>query len=75
MKYIALLILLVGCAAQQPPGCDMSYSCGNDSRCIQHLGYGQSGHFQNEQDCLVWETAFLNSGYNHSVSATACSCN
>lgn len=78
MKIFMLLILLglTSCAAdsQQQHFYDMSWSCGANSNCANHMGnWRGSGQFSNEQDCLVWETAFLNS-YNN-VYVTPCTYN
>lgn len=75
MKYLlALTLILSACApATTPPGCDMSYACNGNMACINNFHTnGGNGTFQTESDCLLWETAFLNS-YVRS-SATACSC-
>jgi hypothetical protein len=74
MKTVLLfIILLTSCAPVQPPGCNMNWSCNNNTRCIQQQGSnGNSGFFQTESDCLIWETAFINSYAGATV--TSCSC-
>jgi len=79
MKYfLAALIILTGVACGpgsngQTYQCTMSYSCGTSNSCYQHQNPSSgSGSFATEQDCLVWETAWIN---NYSgASASSCTC-
>ena len=79
-KYLILALILSACGqvnATQPT-CTMTWTCGN-SACERSEGaWSGSGSFtgaNDESDCLVWETAFLNSaGYPYNT-VTSCSCN
>lgn len=75
MRILLVILLLSACSPvdSSSPGCDMSYSCNSNMACINNFNKsGGTGHFQTESDCLLWETAFLNSFVRS--SATACSC-
>ena len=81
LGLVVLLLVLAGCAGSgsgtstQAHGCNMSYSCNGNVSCINDMhAYNGSGTFQTEQDCLVWETGFLNSFGNPRDSVSACSC-
>jgi len=76
VKKILLIVLvagIAGCAADnQRHGYSMSWSCDGNLACERNMGaWNGNGTFDNETDCLAWETGFLNSfGYPYdSVSS------
>lgn len=80
MKKVMLAVFgfgLVSCGPVPQPVCTMSWTCGTAS-CAAHMGaWSGNGSFSganDESDCLIWETAFLNSTGNPYNHVTACSC-
>jgi hypothetical protein len=79
MRYL-LAAFIVLCSVDCGPGssnktyqCTMTYSCGTNATCYSHQNPSSgSGSFSTEQDCLVWETAWINN-YN-GATATSCTC-
>ena len=84
MKFLSLVVLaltLSACAPQQHQSTawTMSWQCYN-SYCCSHVGNGNAcsgnGSFSSESDCVVWETAFLNSAAaNHGGGVSSCTGN
>ena len=78
MKKINLLVVLLLASCGRTPICNVSWSCGNASCARSEGAWTGSGSFtgnNDESDCLVWSTAFLNSqGYPYNT-VSACSCN
>ena len=79
-KLIIIGLLLSGCGNvnNSGPSCTLSWSCGN-SYCANAEGsWNGTGTFtgaNDESDCLVWSTAFLNgTGYPYNrVGSCTCS--
>lgn len=74
---ILVVCMSSGCgqSSSQSHGCNMTYNCNGNVSCVNSMHVtGGSGSFQNETDCLAWETGFLNSYGLPRVSATSCTC-
>jgi len=84
MKKLMLIAFVIGmsaCAPQQHQSTawTMSWAC-YTNYCCTHVGNGNAcsgnGSFSSESDCVVWETAFLNSAAaNHAGSVSSCTGN
>ena len=89
-KQVALILLsfaaiciavatLTGCGrTNNTPTCTMTWTCGNQTCANAEGAWSGNGSFtgsNDESDCLVWETAFLNSAGYPNNRVTSCTCN
>lgn len=81
LLFIGTLFILAGlfgCGNGQTSVCTMTWSCGNQGCANAEGSWSGNGSFSgsnDESDCLVWETAFLNSNGYPNNRVSSCSCN
>lgn len=81
LVYCAILAgFLTGCAnsnqQQQPTAWNMTWSCeGNGNCCADYGSCSGNGSFTSEDNCIAWETWFINYWRLPAYSVTACTAN
>ncbi len=77
MKYLIVLSLLMTACGAPVPTCTVSWTCGDQACAYEEGAWSGSGSFtgaNDESDCLIWSTAFINANQGtNRVSSCSCS--